>query len=570
MKLLKDDGLNIHIKHPSGKILIISKEKLNPEAVSHIQKLAKGGDVNPKLAQVPEADRFPNAVNTPKHFDVGGTAQGEPVSESTPAPQPPVINNHYYMAPGNNPMPTPSPQAAPQAPSNSPAPSSVPSPVASSPADNSDWTGSSGVATPSPADANAAQNTPAPTTKAPAAPLDLIQQAQNAESSEEGSIKNISKAQQVQDASNALALDAQQKFLQDQQARETQLGNKYHADWDAIANNMNPNIDPNHFWSSQDTPSKISSAIGFMIAGAGMGLAGHPEAGRQAIDNAINRDIDAQKATFNQQGNLLREYTDHYHSAIMGEDALRLQYGAQLENQIKRAAAQFGTQTASDNANILIQQNRTKLVGNMTNLAQGQAAIDMANQKRKILSQINNPNQGTSNQDPALLVPALVPEGDRKQVFDEIKNSQNITANGPKILAAFDEATKQHLTDYVPGTSNKGQMSLHQLLLPNFKSIDGTVRQAAMDETFANVTPKFGDTKDKIATKREALVNWLHSEASAPTAKGYGIDLNKYSSTQEKDYTPAQTSKIQVFMKQNPQVQSTSEAAQILKQNGYL
>ena len=74
-------------------------------------------------------------------------------------------------------------------------------------------------------------------------------------------------------------------------------------------------------------------------------------------------------------------------------------------------------------------------------------------------------------------------------------------------------------------------LALHQLLLPNFKQIDGTVRQAAMDETFHNVTPQPGDTEGKLAYKRQALQKWMEAETAAPVAKGNGINLEAFNST---------------------------------------
>lgn len=138
------------------------------------------------------------------------------------------------------------------------------------------------------------------------------------------------------------------------------------------------------------------------------------------------------------------------------------------------------------------------------------------------------------NVDPATLVPHVVPPDRQKDVFEEVKRAQNIGKNGPDILGAFDDASKDNTimrTGAGLARTPGSVMALHQLLLPNFKTIDGTVRQAAMDETFHNVTPQPGDTAAKIAQKREALKDWMLSESAAPTAKGFGIDLGKYKST---------------------------------------
>jgi len=66
---------------------------------------------------------------------------------------------------------------------------------------------------------------------------------------------------------------------------------------------------------------------------------------------------------------------------------------------------------------------------------------------------------------------------------------------------------------------------------PTFKDLEGTVRQAAMDNTFKNITPQPGDKDYTVETKRQALLDYLQSKASASTAKGYGIDLHRFEST---------------------------------------
>jgi hypothetical protein len=134
--------------------------------------------------------------------------------------------------------------------------------------------------------------------------------------------------------------------------------------------------------------------------------------------------------------------------------------------------------------------------------------------------------------DPAILVPSRVPEHHQAKAFGEIEAAQNTAQNAPAILKAFDDAANNmHAVDLVPGTLNKDQKALHTLLGPTFKDVEGTVRQAAMDNLFSNITPQTADGGDTKATKRAALVNYLQSKSSAPTAKAYGIDLKKFPST---------------------------------------
>jgi hypothetical protein len=61
-----------------------------------------------------------------------------------------------------------------------------------------------------------------------------------------------------------------------------------------------------------------------------------------------------------------------------------------------------------------------------------------------------------------------------------------------------------------------------------------------MDNLYKNITPQFGDTPEKIDTKRQSLVGYLNSKGSAPTAKGFGIDLHKFNSTRPVEPTNVQ------------------------------
>lgn len=147
--------------------------------------------------------------------------------------------------------------------------------------------------------------------------------------------------------------------------------------------------------------------------------------------------------------------------------------------------------------------------------------------------------------DPATLVRQYVPPAHQQKAFDEIEAAQNTSASAPKILAAFDQASKEVRpatggtgisgTAFVPGMQSAGQKSMHALMGPTFKDVEGTVRQAAMDNMNENTTPQFGDNDSTVAAKRAALVGYLKSKSSAPVSKGFGIDLKKYPST---NYVP--------------------------------
>lgn len=145
-----------------------------------------------------------------------------------------------------------------------------------------------------------------------------------------------------------------------------------------------------------------------------------------------------------------------------------------------------------------------------------------------------NPTVLGQSNDPAVLVPNLVPKEHQAQAFKEIDAAENTRKMSKAILDSFDQAVADtrgagRVTSLLKTPRSVG--ALHQSMQPTFKDLEGTVRQAAMDNTFKNITPNAADTDNDIATKRQALADYLQSKLAAPTARAYGIDLAKFQST---------------------------------------
>lgn len=298
---------------------------------------------------------------------------------------------------------------------------------------------------------------------------------------------------------------------------------------------QNQSLDPNRVFHNMSTGSKIATGIALFLGGIGSGLTHQANPAALMLQNTIDNDIEAQR---NDQGKALNAWK-------MNREALGSDLAANLatKEQAYIALKYKLQQAATQSANPAI----------LAKAAQGNDMIDQqieANRFQRSLiqqgmgiGQNGNAQGGYAGEDPSILVPQLIKEpGAQKAAFEEIGRAQNVSRNGPKMMEAFDNAAnKLHTVDFVPGMENRDQKAFHQLLLPNFKTIDGTVRQAAMDETFQNLTPQFGDSKKTIETKRNALEDWMTSESSAPTAKGHGIDLSKFRSTAHGNMGPVAT-----------------------------
>lgn len=296
-------------------------------------------------------------------------------------------------------------------------------------------------------------------------------------------------------------------------------------------------IDPRHFWNSKDTGGKIGSIIGIMLSGIGAGLQHSTQnMALELINKNIDRDIDAQKTELGKKQNLLSENVRKQGDLMRGEAITRMQLEASVEGQMKAIAAKTNNPILAAQAEQAIADRRLKMLPLQQALATSTAQMA---QKQKMNALLQG--KDLSHVDPAQLVEQVVPEHNRKKVYEEIEMAQNTKKMGGSILNAFEQAAKEN-TILKTGAgllrTPGSVLALHQAMQPTFKDLEGTVRQAAMDNTFKNITPAPGDSEHKIEQKRQALTEYLQSKMSAPTAKGSGLDLNKFESTKTHEYAP--------------------------------
>lgn len=284
-------------------------------------------------------------------------------------------------------------------------------------------------------------------------------------------------------------------------------------------------VDPRRYFHNLGTGGKIMNAIAMILGGMGAGLTHGPNMGMEVINNAINKDIESQKINLGKKESLLSQNLARFKDMKTAQMATYSQMNAMAQGQIAANTARYGGQAGQAMAQAALGQLKNQNLQSLTALKQ-----------QMFESQIKQHLAGgdIANDNPLDYVKHVVPPAHQQKVFDEIGVAQDATQNEPSILKAFDEASKENTilrtgAGYLrePGSVN----ALKQGMLPLFKDIDGTVRQAAMDETFHNLVPKPGDADAKIQYKRNALIDWLHSKKAAPTARGFGIDVNKFQNT---------------------------------------
>jgi hypothetical protein len=318
--------------------------------------------------------------------------------------------------------------------------------------------------------------------------------------------------QQTADAlSGPNGLPTQQQIIAANQEKDQKLANDFAAQ----------KINPDHYFQNH---SKLAAGIGTALSGIGQIFGQGRIQNNGAIDAlqmGINRDIDAQKANQGQALTLWQMNRQALGNDLAADLATKNQLNTALQYKIQQTAA------ASQKPQALAQAQ----IAN----AKIQQLKDQNNFKFSLL------NPTSDNPDPASRIQFLVPPEQQAKVADAMNAAKNTVANAPGILEAFDQASKEVRplsggtstsgTAFIPGLKSPGQQALQARLGPTFQDVEGTVRQAAMDNLDHNITPKFGDDDKTIATKRASLTEYLKSKSAASLPKAYGIDLTKYPST---------------------------------------
>lgn len=346
----------------------------------------------------------------------------------------------------------------------------------------------------------------------------------------------ISGIQQQTAAQSGIAKEkegAYNKFNQDMQKHADSMTAIYKNDEAMLdkyaAEVASGKVNPNRMWQQAGTGAKISASIGLILGGMGAGLTGGPNQALEVIQKAVDRDIDAQKTNLGKSKSLYSMYMQKYQNHRLADAATRSAMGAAISGQVAQLEARYGTPMAQAQGQMLQAQIKEKTLPNKIEMAKLQTVMNAGRD---------------ANIDPASLVKFAVPESHQKKAFDEIQTAQNTRHMSKNITDAFEEAAKENtiLRTGAGKLRTPGSVyALHQHMQPTFQDLEGTVRQAAMDNTFVNVTPMPGDSEHKIRQKRQALREYLKSKMSAPTAKGFNIDLSKFESTKPLEFDEIQS-----------------------------
>lgn len=139
-------------------------------------------------------------------------------------------------------------------------------------------------------------------------------------------------------------------------------------------------IDPNRIWSNASTGNRVTAGISLLLGGLSQGLTGaKSNPAMDVINNAIDRDIDSQKAELGKKQNLLSLNLAKYGRLDQAFQATKLQIMAVTQAKINQQAAQMGSKQALGAAQIASGQMDVQMAMIKNQLASAYAKEQMMN-----------------------------------------------------------------------------------------------------------------------------------------------------------------------------------------------
>lgn len=526
---VKEDEHSATLRHPSGHEIKVAKKALSPKLMEDLSSL-------PHYSSGTE-DPIPNVSSDSSPFYSGETKRWEDypqtvkdqLSATEVAKSAPVIdrspsgifssNNESVFGDLSSPEPSAGSNLSPALP-----PGQIPVPV--------DQSGQVVLAPPSPVHPMHSPVKP----MAPVLPMGVMGPGvtESALGAVSSGLKEEAQAQQRISEDQAKVQGERAKQFELINNKMNDLSSKYQDNWNKFSEELSrgdKDINPRHYIENMSTGKRVMSSIGLILGGLGSGLTGQPNAALGMLQRNIDADVDAQKANLGKERSLLELNMQHFGHLASAIEATKANLAQMFDAQLQQSAAQQGGALAMARAKQAGAELRLKYD---PQIFSQKLRLDAMNLARGV----NQQGGSYSNIDPSQLVQAIVPEHAQKDVLKEIERSQNTKTMSSHILDSFDKAAVDarplsggSLKNIIPGIKAASISALHQAMQPTFQDLEGTVRQAAMDNTFDNITPKLGDNDSTIKEKRAALEGYLESKKAAPTAKAYGIDLEKFSST---------------------------------------
>jgi hypothetical protein len=158
--------------------------------------------------------------------------------------------------------------------------------------------------------------------------------------------KAIMKEAEGQQAQNMALAAQQQRNIEEEQKlmnlQQEKMG-QFQMQYDQLAQDVQSSkIDPDHYWNSKSTGSKISAVIGMVLGGLGSGLTGGPNVALQSLNKHIENDIESQKINLGKKESLLGRNLQAQGNMMAAMNATRIQMAAIAQGKLMKIATETG------------------------------------------------------------------------------------------------------------------------------------------------------------------------------------------------------------------------------------
>jgi hypothetical protein len=248
---------------------------------------------------------------------------------------------------------------------------------------------------------------------------------------------------------------------------------------------------------------RIANAIGLLLSGFGSGASGQPNAALAFLNKQIDNDIEAQKAELGKKENLLSANARQFGELGQATTMTRIMHNDYVSHLLQQAAAK----SASPIAQLQAQQAIAQL---QQQSAQMQHQLALA-----------GGSTGQGPQNPAALVPLMVPEKQQGEAFKEAGNLEEANKLSDDMKQSFKDISSKFLNGtFSPSDVQSAKKAYVGKII---KLSEGRYNQEAAENLVDALFPSRLDFPETVKNKEQRLGQFLDTLAQAPTLKGYGV-----------------------------------------------
>ncbi len=331
---------------------------------------------------------------------------------------------------------------------------------------------------------------------------------------QQGDVSQFSK--QMADSNKALE-SAKQSVVDGQakiDAEHAPIIDKYRQQQASLSDQlMTGKADPNRVYNNMSTGNKVLSAISLVLGGIGSGLTGKPNAALEVINNAIDKDMQAQRMD---QDNL-KERVNLNHQAMSDENQ---DYSLKKASMLTAAQAQIGIAAAKSQNAATTMQAHTMMAG-IEN--QKQALMQDYAQKKAVFTAVQK-NPG----DVGVLghaVTMIIPKEQQGEAFKELNRVSAANKARDSINTYFGGANDKNtiMGRIMHGGAEPADMTALQAnIMPVIKDLEGRVNEQEI-EILHKLSPGPGDSQEKVKTKLLGLNDFINAKSQSAMLSAYGL-----------------------------------------------